>query len=173
MLNIQDCLSIGVFTRTHGVQGALNLRLQGLESEDLPEMEWVFIEIDGLPVPFLVNEVRLMQTDKIILSLDNVLTETRARELVGCKLFIPVNSLTGKAVKGTGFPDIKDYDVIDKIHGNIGKAVEIIDVSGNPLLRILSDKKELLIPAHSDIILEISEKDKSVLIRAPEGLMEL
>jgi 16S rRNA processing protein RimM len=173
MLNIQDYLFIGVFTRTHGVKGALILRLQGVEAEDLPEMEWVFVEIDGLPVPFLANNVRLMQADKIILSLDTVSTEPRARELVGCSLFIPSKSLAGKAIKGTGLPDIKGYMVIDRIHGEMGRVVEVVAITGNPLLKILSGKKELLIPAHGDIILEINDKERSVLIKAPEGLMEL
>jgi len=41
------------------------------------------------------------------------------------------------------------------------------------LLKIISDKKEMLIPAHKDIILEISDKKRSVLIQAPDGLTEL
>jgi len=49
-------LPIGVFTRTHGAQGDLVLRLLAFDAEDLPEMEWVFVEIDGLPVPFFVRE---------------------------------------------------------------------------------------------------------------------
>jgi len=173
MLNIQDYLFMGAFTRTHGVQGALMLRPQGMEAEEMPEMEWVFVEIDGLPVPFFVNEVRLMQADKIMVSLDAILTEQRARELVGCKVFIQAKGKKGKALQATGLPDIKGYTVIDKTRGELGKVVEIIDIAGNPLLKIISDKKEMLSPAHRDIILEISDKKRSVLIQAPDGLTEL
>jgi len=173
MLNIQDYLFMGAFTRTHGVQGALMLRPQGMEAEEMPEMEWVFVEIDGLPVPFLVNDVRPILADKIIVSLDAVSTEPRARELVGCNLFIPAKGQKRKGDQGSGLSGIIGYAVIDKMRGEMGKVVDIIDIAGNPLLKIISGKKEILIPAHRDIVLEISEKKRSVLIQAPEGLTEL
>jgi 16S rRNA processing protein RimM len=173
MLELQNYLLIGILTRTHGAQGTIMLRLQSMEADELPEMEWVFVEIDGLPVPFLVNEVRSLQTDKVILSLDTVFTEPRARELVGCRVFVPAKGRHGKSEKNTGLSEIKGYTVIDQQYGEIGKIIEIVAITGNPLLRIRSDQKEILIPAHRDIILKISKKNKTVLIKAPDGLTEL
>jgi 16S rRNA processing protein RimM len=173
MLNIKEFLPLGVFTRTHGVQGGLVLHLQAVKAEDLPEMEWVFVEVDGLPVPFLVNDIRELNTDKIIMSMDMVATELRAKALVGCRILIPSKKHAKKERFDTGLPNIKGFTVIDKTYGELGKAVEIIDVTGNPLLRIISDDKELLIPAHPDIVLEISEKKRRIRIKAPEGLVEL
>lgn len=173
MPDLQDYLLTGVFTRTHGVQGALVLRLQGFEPDDIPEMEWVFVTIDGLPVPFFVHEVRSIAADKAILSFEAVITEPRARELVGCPLWIAAKGRKGKATGKTGLPDIIGYTVVDQVHGEMGKVAERLAIAGNPLLRIVSGEKEWLIPAHKDIVLEISEKKKTIRIKAPEGLKEL
>jgi 16S rRNA processing protein RimM len=173
MPELKDFLPVGVFTRTHGVQGELILRLQAWEAEDIPEMEWVFVEVDGLPVPFFVKQTRCLQEDKMILLLDTVTSETQAKELTGCRLFISAGRHKGKKHRDTGFPDIKGYRVRDEKLGELGIAEEVIAVAGNPLLKIISGKKELLIPAHPDIILEISDKKKLIRIHAPEGLIAL
>jgi 16S rRNA processing protein RimM len=173
MFDLKDFLPVGVFTRTHGFQGELILRLQAGEAEDIPEMEWVFVEVDGLPVPFFVTQIRDLQEDKKILLLDKVTTESQAKELTGCRLFIPAGKHAGKKFRNTGLTKIKGYRVIDEILGELGIAEEVIAVAGNPLLKIISGEKELLIPAHPDIILEISAKKKTIRIHAPEGLTEL
>jgi 16S rRNA processing protein RimM len=173
MLDLKDFRPVGVFTRTHGVQGELVLRLQDLEAEDIPEMEWVFVEIDGLPVPFLVLQIRDLLEDKMILLLDKITTESQAKELTGCSLFVPPGRLARKKIRNTGLTKIQGYRVIDENRGELGIADEVIAVSGNPLLKVISGEKELLIPAHPDIILEISDKKKLIRIRAPEGLTEV
>ncbi|MBN2274073.1 MAG: 16S rRNA processing protein RimM [Bacteroidales bacterium] len=173
MIDLHNYLPIGIFTRTHGVQGALILRMQALEAEDLPEMGWVFVEVDGLPVPFFVDDIRVLNADKIILTLDSVKTETRAKELVGYKVFIPSKKKSRKVKEKNSLEDIKGYTVIDHVHGKLGEAVDFVMITGNPLLRMLSGEKEILIPAHDDIILEISAKERVIRIRAPEGLIDL
>jgi 16S rRNA processing protein RimM len=171
MLDKKDYLPIGVFTRTHGVQGALVLRLQGIEAEDLPEMEWVFVEIDGLPVPFFIEEIREMHQDRIILSFDTITSESRSRLLVGCRLFIKGETVSEDSSIFVG-TEINGYSVADELTGEIGIATELIAINENPILRV-QGKKEFLIPFHPDIILEISKKRKSITVKLPEGLVDL
>ncbi|MBN1413772.1 MAG: hypothetical protein JW973_01625 [Bacteroidales bacterium] len=173
MLTIKDCLPIGILTRTHGAQGSLVLKLQTLTAKDFHEMEWVFVEVDGLPVPFFVRNVRELNVDKVILSLDAVTSDCRAKELVGSRLLIPSTRLAEKAIPKNDYLNIDSFQVRDIKYGNLGIAAEIMDITGNPLLRIISGKKELFVPAHPDIVLEISVKEKFILIKAPEGLIEL
>jgi 16S rRNA processing protein RimM len=172
MVDLKDLLPVGVLTRTHGFEGELTLRLQDLEADDIPEMEWVFVEIDGLPVPFFVSHTRRQQDNKIILQLETVTTEVLARKLTGCRLYIQAAAHRRKKMRTTGPADIRGYRVTDENLGEIGIADEIIAVAGNPLLKIVSGNKELLIPAHPDIILEISHTKKHIRIQAPEGLIE-
>jgi 16S rRNA processing protein RimM len=173
MHDLKDFLPVGLFTRTHGVQGELMLRLESGKAKDIHEMEWVFAEIDGLPVPYFVKQIRELQEDKIILLLDKVTTESQAKELTGCRLFLPAGKPGGKKNRKTGLNRIKGYRVMDETLGLLGIADEIIAIAGNPLLKIISGEKELLVPAHPDIILAISDKEKLIRIQAPEGLTEV
>jgi len=173
MLEIKDLFPVGVLTRTHGIEGELMLRWQVRETEELHEMEWVFVEIDGLPVPFFVTRIRELQEDKMILTLGTVTTEAQARELTGCKMYVAARKGSGKKRKDKGIASIKGYRVWDEVHGELGIADEVIAIAGNPVLKIISGKKEVLIPAHPDIILEINDTKKLIRIHAPQGLTEL
>jgi len=108
----------------------------------------------------------------MILSLETLTNESRARELTGCRLLIPASKQVEKAMNETGLPDIRDFIVIDTLYGELGKAVEIVDVAGNPLLRIISGKKRNPVPVHPDIILDVSEKKKIIRIKAPKVLID-
>src|SRR4030042_5295232 len=120
MLNKKKLLPIGVFIRTHGVKGDLLLRLEGVKAEELPEMEWVFVEVDGLPVPFLVNDIRQLHSDRVILSMDSVTTELRAKELVGSRLLIPLKRIAKKEIYDGVLTDVKGFVVIDNTRGELG-----------------------------------------------------
>jgi 16S rRNA processing protein RimM len=173
MLTSKDYLPLGVFTRTHGVQGELVLRLKDAEAEDLPEMEWIFVEIDGLSVPFFVKEASYFQREKIILALETITSEVQARTLIGCKAMLKTEKRKSTKKNIDKSRHIVGYKVIDKTLGPIGEVAEWIDVEGNPLYKIISGNKEILIPAHQDIILDISDRERVIRIDAPEGLLDL
>jgi len=169
MINISDFLPAGFITRTHGIQGKLILRLEGTEADDIPEKEWVFVEIDGLPVPFFISEIHELNDNKIIIAFDTIYTETDARKLTGCRLMVNKNHLSVKTKKLHADRSIIGYKMHDKKHGTIGTVAEIIDISKNPVIRVIG-AKEFFVPYHRDIILKISHKNKSLQVKLPEGL---
>ncbi len=172
MINVNDFLPAGLITRTHGIRGKLIIRLEGTEADDIPEKEWVVIEIDGLPVPFFISEIHELTEDKITVAFDNITTEPDARKLVGCKIYVNKKSLSDRTKKLHERKSIIGYTVHDKKLGIIGTVVEIIDISGNPVIRVIGNK-ELMVPYHKDLMLKISHKDKLLQVMMPEGLLEI
>ncbi len=170
MINITDYLPAGFITRTHGIQGKLIIRLEATNADDIPEEEWVFVEIDGLPVPFFLTEVHELNENKITVALDTITTETDARKLVGCKLFIHKDNLSERTKKLHKEKSIIGYKVHDKKLGLIGTIVEIIHIAENPVIRI-NGTKEFLVPYHKDFILKIAHKDKLLQVMLPDGLL--
>ena len=56
----------------------------------------------------------------------------------------------------------------------VGVIEEIIQNPGQDLLRILSpEKKEILVPLHSDLITGIDKKKRTISMNLPEGLIEI
>ena len=53
-MNNSDYREIGVLAKLHGFKGEYVLVSDSTISEEIEDWESVFIEIDGLPVPFLL-----------------------------------------------------------------------------------------------------------------------
>jgi 16S rRNA processing protein RimM len=172
MININDLLPVGTIARTHGIQGKLILRLEETEANDIPEKEWVFVKIDGLPVPFFISEVNDINDNKVIIAFETVKTESDARKLAGCRIYVNKKSLSERTKKLHERKSIIGYTVHDKKIGIIGTVVEIIDISENPVVRVIGNK-ELMVPYNKDFILKISHKDKLLQVMLPEGLLEI
>src|SRR5690606_22352548 len=93
MIDLSDCLVLGTLAKTHGIRGQLILKLNHFTFEDILLMETVFLEIEGLPVPFFVSEYIERSGDTIILAFDDIETESKAKELIGLTVFIPARSV--------------------------------------------------------------------------------
>jgi 16S rRNA processing protein RimM len=173
MINKEDCLLLGTIAKPHGTKGSVLLRLRIIKSYEIRKWDSVFVEIDGLLVPFFIEEFKISSADALILKLESVDSETKAREMAGNAVYAAKEQVRLRKKTPGEFPDLKGYKVQDVALGFVGTAVDIADIANNPLLRVTRDGKEFLIPAHEDIILEVNTKKKEILIRAPEGLFEI
>jgi 16S rRNA processing protein RimM len=65
----EDCYFLGTITRTHGLQGNVILKLDTDQPEMYNKLESIFVEVNGLLVPFLwKNNPGPKQTPKLFLS---------------------------------------------------------------------------------------------------------
>jgi 16S rRNA processing protein RimM len=172
MINKDNCILLGTLTRPHGTRGSLIVRFSGLKAEDIHKRGLVFVEIDGLPVPFFVESFQEKTADSVIIKIEGIDTENKAREYLGYPVYVMKDQIRIKKVSKK-IQDIKGYQVFDNHLGFIGFAEEVVEMSKNPLLSVINGEKEFLVPVHEDIILEINDKERIIRIDAPEGLFDL
>jgi len=173
MIRKEDSLLLGTITKPHGTKGSLLLWLRNIKAEDIKKWESVFVEIDGLLVPFFIESFKENATDSLILKFEGVLSETEAKTFAGKDVYVEAGHVKKKRHSDPKLPVLKGFKVIDETFGFIGIAGEIADIEHNPLLIVNNEKKEFLIPVHEDIILAIDKKTKEIRIHAPEGLLDL
>lgn len=173
MQNREDYFLLGTLSKTHGVSGELVLKLNNLDADDIEEMGSVFIEFDGLLVPFFISQCFAKNMNSLVVKFEDIDSSEQAGEFVNCKVF------SSEIISGDTDDFLRQidlligFDVIDKQYGNIGKLKEFIDMPNNPLFKVVKGKKELLIPVNDEFILEVDKKNKTILIDAPEGLIDL
>ena len=148
------------------------VRFAGLKAEDIKKRGLVFVEIDGLPVPFFIESFQEKTEDTVILKMEGIDTEHKAREFLGYPVYVMKDQIKVKSASAK-IKEIKGYRVIDKNLGYIGLAEEIVEMSKNPLLSVINGAKEYLVPVHEDIILEVDDREKIIRIDAPAGLFDL
>ena len=138
---------------------------------DIEKWELVFIEIDGLLVPFFIDKILISGELTAIVAFNGISGETKAKKILNCEVY-QLKSL----VPEPGLVDsdrVKGYNVIDINAGNVGKIDSILYYNKNHLLRILKGEKEILIPWVENIIININHKKKEVIISAPDGLLDI
>lgn len=172
MINKDNCILLGTLTKPHGTRGSLIVRFSGLKAEDIKKRGLVFVEIDGLPVPFFVESFQEKTEDSVIIKIEGIDTENKAREFLGYPVYVMKDQIKMKTASEK-IQDIKGYKVIDNHLGFIGFAEEVVEMKNNPLLSVLNGDREFLVPFHEDIILEVNDKEKIIRIDAPEGLFDL
>ena len=172
MLNKENLVFLGRLLKPHGIHGDMILKLNNLHPDDLPEMKSIFIEIEGLIIPFFISQYTDINESSILVGLDDIKSNEEAKKLIGCKIYITKDILDIPDNLHLKSPDLIGYVVIDRKHGNLGKITDFLNITDNPLFKVTGKGKELMIPAHSDIILKIDNKKKTVTTEVPEGLLD-
>lgn len=164
---------LGKFTRPHGTKGTLVLGNRNVIVEDIRKGESVFVEIDGLLVPFFIDSFKVMSQEAALINMEDVDSETKAKSFAGALVYIPEQKVRVRKKNRDELPSLTGFSVTDTRLGIVGTAGEINPIVNNPLLSVFSEGREFLIPVHPDIILEINRKKKEIRINAPEGLFDL
>ena len=166
-----DCFNLGHISKLHGFKGEVSLFLDVTYPDEYSKMEFVFVELNGNLSPFFIEQIRPTNKGFIRVKFNGVNSEEQAKLLIGTKVFLPLNLLP--ELKGNDFYDheVIGFNVVDLNLGPIGKLIQIIDLPSNPLFEIENDGVEILIPLRKEFIEKINRKERTILLKTPEGLI--
>jgi len=168
------CTIIGTLSKVHGYKGDLILTLEPDFSIDITGTEMVFLEIKGLLVPFFISSgnIQSRDTKSVFIKFDDVDDEDNARNLIGSKVYSEGTS-SGNPNPVPNFNDYLSYIVTDLNAGKLGIIEKVISISSNPIIQIRNDKTEILIPAHKSFFISVDHMRKTIVIQAPDGLLDI
>jgi 16S rRNA processing protein RimM len=172
-MNKADCFHLGYIAKLHGFKGEVSLFLDVTNPSDYQTLDAVFIEINGQLVPFFIDSIKLKNKGFAAVKFEGVDDESSARRLLRMQVFLPEQVLP--KLSGIHFYDheVVGYKVIDAHYGEVGILEAVIDFQVNPLIQILNNGAEVLIPLRDGLVKKLDRKNKIMNIEAPEGLIEL
>jgi len=163
----KDCTAIGYIQKPHGINGEVIAVFEDeFEGRFESAADFFFIEIDKGLVPFFIDN------ESVIIKFDNINSVLKAKELIGCKLFVFNSELSRQNYQKT-YSGIIGMSVIDQIKGDVGKISRIDDYSGNVVITVMHSHAEILIPLSDQIITKIDERNKKLYLKCPEGLIDI
>ena len=169
-MRIQDCVLLGTITKTHGVDGKLILNTEfNLDTKDFREP--IFIEFDGLLVPFFLKSADLKRNDQYIVELELVSSMDEATDIVGRTVYLAKDDLVLQ--QHFDLSQLEGIVIIDQKLGEIGPCVRIDTIAGNYLLAVDTTNDEVLIPFVEDFIVEFIPEENYILLNLPDGLLEI
>lgn len=163
---------LGRITKIHGYEGSVAIRLEPAFIENIPEMETVFIETDGRPVPFFVSETEYNGDDVVKMKFEGYQIIERVSEFVGCKVFLTKSAGIRQSVQT--IDTLIGYKVLLKDNQELGTIIDIIQNQGQALLTVMaSGNREILIPLHENFIIKADKRLRTITMDLPEGLIDL
>ena len=173
MIKQEEVFKIGKLGKSHGVKGEVNLLFDD-DIFDRTDAEYLILEVDGILVPFYIEEYRFHGNSTALMKFYDIETQDQARELTGCNVFFP-RKLSNSNEGEVSWSEIIGYQLVDTHTGNeVGKITNVNDSTLNILFEVMSDEqKEILIPASEDLIQGIDTEREEVKIQLPEGILDL
>lgn len=166
-------VEVGEIQRTHGVNGEVQVGWADTFDPLEISVEWVFLRLEGIPIPFRVTSMRGKGHGVSIVKLDEVDTPEMALTLMGTKVLVEGSHAQDEEDE-LYLDDFVGYTMLSKQGRLLGEIVELQDYSGNLLFVVTNQQgQELLIPASTDFIVEFNEKTKTLLVELPQGLTNL
>jgi 16S rRNA processing protein RimM len=164
---------LGRITKVSGYEGAVAVKVEKIFTENIPQMESVFLEIEGRPVPFFISELEYSGADILKLWFEGYDSAEKISEFVGCRIFL-TNEVADEKNQKPDSQLLIGYQVYTRESILLGPISDIISNNGQWLLNIVyMNKKNVLIPFHEDLIISIDKRKKLVIMDVPDGLLEL
>ena len=158
---------IGQVLKSNGRDGELLVSFVGIAPEDIDLQEPVFIEFDGLPVPFYFESFTQRGNSRALVRLTGVHDLTDADELAGAALYADDDLYEDEEMDLTG------WTVLDADGTKAGTVTAHEDIPGNPCIWVETGHGEVLIPLHEELVLEVDEQKETLRMVIPEGLLDL
>ena len=169
MIKEEEVYKIGKLGKTHGVKGEISFLFDD-DVFDRVDADYLVLMIDGILVPFFMEEYRFRSDTTAIVKFEGIDTQERARELTGCDVWFP-RALADSDDDTITWAAIVGFDIIDANSGQpVGRIASVDDTTLN-ILFCLEDGR--LIPASEDLITGINKENKQITINIPEGLLDL
>ncbi|MCI6460392.1 MAG: ribosome maturation factor RimM [Prevotella sp.] len=170
MIKQDDVYKIGRIGKPHGIKGELTMMVED-DVFDRVEGEYLILLIDGILVPFFIEDYRFRSEQSALVKFCDIDTQERASELTGCDVFFPRSLSDSDDTDTLTWQEAIGYQVADDNSGKTLGTISYIDTStANTLIEL---DNGMLIPAAYEIIKDINTEQRLITMSLPKGLMEI
>ena len=174
MIRQEDVYQIGRMGKAHGLKGEINFQFTD-DVWDRADCNYIICQVDGILVPFFIEEYRFRSDSTAIMKLEDIDTLEATQMLVNSPVFIEKKYQEELDDDEVSLHYFIGFQMLDGDNGTpIGTITDIDDKTDNWLFIVTRpDGNEVLIPAHEEFIAEIRQEEKTMVMDLPIGLLEL
>ncbi|EJW99541.1 16S rRNA processing protein RimM [gut metagenome] len=172
MIREKEVYKIGVFNKPHGIHGELAFTFTD-DIFDRVEADYIICRMDGILVPFFIEEYRFRSDSTALMKLEGVDSTEQARRFTNVEVFFPKAHAEQVDVSELSWNFFVGFRMEEVNHGNLGEITDVDTATANTLFVVDHRGEELLVPAHEEFILDLDTRHKVITVELPEGLLTL
>ncbi len=169
----EDCFYLGKIVTKYSFKGELLIKLDTDQPELYEALDAVFIDVRNTLIPFFIETSQLHKSDLLRVQFEDVNTEADADALIKCEVYLPLEFLPKLEGDKFYFHEVIGFAVEDVNYGKVGILVGINDTTAQALFEIEHEGKQILIPMNDAFIDKVDKKNKIIIVKTPEGLIDL
>ena len=152
--------------KSNGTDVGLLMGFRDIDPNEISLAEPVFIDYDGLPVPFFIESLTPRGNGRALVRLNDITSLADAEEIVGRAVWADWEE---EASEETDFSDLVGWTVL-----GAGEVTDFVDIPANPCLEIQTKNgTSVLVPFHEDLILSVDPEARVLEMEIPDGLLDL
>lgn len=187
MIKESEVYRIGRLGKAHGIKGEVSFQFDD-DVFDRVDADYLVLDIDGILVPFFMEEYRFRSDSVCLVKFCDVDTQQRASELTGCDVYFP-RALADDDDENLSLASLVGFTIVSAPDASsemsapdgssemsapdgfpVGTIVAIDDQTANILFEL---EDGTLIPANDDLIIDIDTTKRQITMSLPEGLLAL
>jgi len=171
MSEFNDYFYLGIVTKPHGYEGKVTIYFDTDEPQEYADLEMVHINIGGNLVPYFIESLSLLNNKAVVsfLDVDNI---EKAESLVKKEIYLPISMLPKLSGNKFYYHEVTGMMVIDESFGELG-SISAVLYPNQAVIQVFHKQKEVLIPISDEIIINLDREQNEMIIRAPEGLLDV
>ncbi|SHI29730.1 ribosome maturation factor RimM [Parasporobacterium paucivorans] len=169
---MQDVLRVGVITGTHGLKGEVKVFPTTDDPKRFKDLKEVLLYTDKDILPLKITGVKFTK-NLVVLKFKGFETIEEAEKLKKKELFISRENAVPLEEGEYFIVDLIGLQVVTDDGILLGTLTDVIQTGANDVYVVEgSDKKEILLPAIRECILNTDLEKKIMTVKIPEGLMD-
>lgn len=175
MSDTSELILVGRLGRAHGIHGEINL-YPSIDEESMFSLAedralFLHLEIDGLSVPFLVEDMRGKAESSLLVKFEDVDSREEAERYDGCSVYVP-SDLIDEDIEFQPQHFI-GYMLVDADDVPVGMVIDIDDNTANLLLIVerKDSDEEVMIPIADELVRYIDVEKQVISLTIPDGLI--
>lgn len=169
MIRQEDVYKIGQLGKPHGVKGEVTFSFT-TDVWDRVEADYLILLLDGILVPFFLEEYRFRGEHSALLKFQDIDTIEDVQELCGAEVYFPHELTPEDDDADYTWSYFEGFSVEDENAGLLGRVARVDEATENVLFEL---ENGLLLPAAEAFIRDIDHEGRIVRMSLPEGLLEI
>lgn len=170
---------IGRTQKVHGTEGELKVHLFEEFTEDFIAAEFIFLDIDGGKVPFLVENIRMNDTPFILF--EDIFSNDDAVHYTAKQMYLSREDILKDEERQYDFTPketllfrkYKGFKIVDLAAGEVGVIEDIIEMPQQEMAQVLYKGNEILLPMNDALIENVDDEAMVITMDLPEGILDL
>jgi len=166
-------VSVGKILNFHGIQGEAKVGFSKSQEDFLLSIDKVFVKKDNEYIPLKITRSRINK-NFALMKFEGINSINELMEYKGQILFVQEDTIREKLDEDEFLIDeLVGLSVFDPADKKLGFVVGVSNNGANDLLSVKTNSKNIcLVPFVKAIIVNVSIKDKKIVINNLEGLLE-